>query len=166
MPGHPGEDLTGAAEIERHPLAGDRLHQAQQGGLAVRGGPQQGFIQRPSAEVGRASLHRAERGDHEHGLLEQGRAHRAIGHLLHAEGHGLEQQLPELTACGASGGAIQLGQITVALAQGLRRLQFIQANRETGLQQGDLNHHLFQGPGRGRSHQGGDQCDSKPCGQA
>ena len=158
MPHHPVEQLPGAAEIEREPLAGDRLQQAQQGGLTVARGLAQGRSQGAAAEIGASALHESDRGDHEHGLLHQRRPHRAVGHLFHAQGHRLTQQLDHLAAHGAVAGAIELRQVAVALAEGFRRLQLPQLHRELGLQQGELDHHLLQGQSRSCgdqwSHQG------------
>ena len=90
--GHAADDLASPAQIEDHPFAGDGLDQAQQGWFAVLGRLDQGVPQGFAAEIRASAFERAQAGEHEHGLLEQGGSHRTIGHLGEAQRHWLVEQ--------------------------------------------------------------------------
>ena len=159
---HAPRDGGGPAQIQRDLFARDRLDQAQQGGLAVAGGLLQGLTQGFSREIGGAPLHRAEGGEHEQGLLQQGRAHRTIGHLGDAERNRLVQHGQQLTAHCTIAGAVELRQIAAAPPQGLRALQLAHPQLEAGIEQGDRHDDLLHRRGRSRrqqrrAHQAGKQ---------
>ena len=155
--GHAANDLASPAHIEDHPFAGNGLDQAQQGGLAVLRRLDQGVPQGLATEIRTAAFQRAQAGEHEHGLLEQGGSHRTIGHLGEAQRHWLIEQGEELPANSSSAGPIHFGEITRAGAEAPRVPQFPHSHREIGVEQGKLDHNLLKGPRSGHGHQGGEQ---------